>query len=124
VSDAVAHYEKALEIKPLNVAYQNNLALVLATSPTTSLRNGIKATELAQQANQLSGGGQPLILRTLAAAYAEAKRFPEAVETAQKALKLAKDQSNAALAGAIESNIKLYEEDTPLRIPGLSNASH
>jgi tetratricopeptide (TPR) repeat protein len=124
VNDAVAHYEKALEIKPLNIAFQNNLALVLATSPTTSLRNGIRATELAQQANQLSGGGQPLILRTLAAAYAEAKRFPEAVETAQKALKLAKDQNNAALAGKIESNLKLYEEDTPLRIPGLPNASH
>jgi len=124
VSDAVAHYEKALEIKPLNVAYQNNLALVLATSPTTSLRNGIKATELAQQANQLSGGGQPLILRTLAAAYAEAKRFPEAVETAQKALKLAKDQSNFVLAEKIESNLKLYEAETPLRIQGLSNASH
>jgi tetratricopeptide (TPR) repeat protein len=124
VNDAIAHYQRALEIKPLNVVFENNLALVLAASPTTSLRNGIKAVELAQQANQLSGGSQPLVLRTLAAAYAEAKRFPEAVETAQKALTLAKGQGNAALAETIESNLKLYQEDTPLRIPRLMNASH
>src|SRR5208282_5785985 len=115
--EAIAHYQRALEIKPLNVVFENNLALVLAASPTTSLRNGIKAVELAQQANQLSGGSQPLVLRTLAAAYAEAKRFPEAVETAQKALKLAKGQGNAALGETIESNLKLYQSDTPLRIP-------
>ena len=53
------------------------------------------AIELAQQANQLSGGVQPLVLRTLAAAYAEAGRFPEAVETAQKALHLAKSQGTS-----------------------------
>ncbi|HSZ79763.1 MAG TPA: hypothetical protein VK775_20315 [Chthoniobacterales bacterium] len=38
MSNAIAHYQKALEIKPLNVGFQNNLALVLATCPTDSLR--------------------------------------------------------------------------------------
>ncbi len=123
VKEAIAQYQAALEIDPSNVAFQNNLALVLATSPTTSLRNGIKAIALAQQANQLSGGNQPLVLRTLAAAYAEVKRFPEAVETAQKALQLAKSQGNAALGETIESNLKLYQTNTPLRIPRLTNAS-
>ena len=51
------------------------------------------------------------------------KRFPEAVETAQKALKLAKGQGNAVL-GEIESNLELYQSDSPLRIPSLMNASH
>jgi protein O-mannosyl-transferase len=124
MNDAIAQYQMALEIKPLNVAFQNNLALVLATSPSTSLRNGIKAVALAQQANQLSGENQPLILCTLAAAYAEVQQFPEAVETAQKALKLAKSQGNAALGETIEANLKLYQCGTPLRIPHLTNASH
>jgi len=123
VKEAIAQYQAALEINPSNVAFQNNLALVLATSPTTALRNGIKAVALAQQANQLSGGNQPLVLRTLAAAYAEVKRFPEAVETAQKALQLAKSQGNAALGETIESNLKLYQCGTPLRIPRLANGS-
>jgi protein O-mannosyl-transferase len=123
VDEAITRYQKALEIKPSNVAVQNNLAWVFATSPTNSLRNGIKAVELAREANQLSGGIQPLILRTLAAAYAEAKRFPEAVQTAQRALSLAKSQYKTALGETIESELKLYQANTPLRIPGLAQTS-
>jgi tetratricopeptide (TPR) repeat protein len=124
VEEAIAHYKKALGMKPLNVGFQNSLALVLATCPTDSLRNGFRAVELAEKANQLSGGCQPLFLRTLAAAYAEAGRFPEAVEAAQKALALAKSQGNARLTETIESNLKLYQRDLPLRIPRPVNASH
>ena len=61
---------------------QNDLAWLLATCPDNSVRNGQKAVELAQQAVQLSNGRSPEILDTLAAAYAEAGRFHEAVETA------------------------------------------
>ena len=56
--------------------------------------------ELARQANDLAGGENPIILHTLAAAFAEAGRFSEAVETAQRALRLAEAQSNTSLAGA------------------------
>ena len=55
------------------------LFLVLRRMPTTSdasLRNGAKAVALAKQGNQLSGGGNPMILRTLAAAYAEEGNHP------------------------------------------------
>jgi Flp pilus assembly protein TadD len=86
---------------------------VLATCPQASLRNGNKAVELAQRANQLTGGGNPTILHTLAAAYAEAGRFPEAVETARRALQLAETQSNIALADAIRSELKLYQAGIP-----------
>jgi len=41
------------------------------------------------------------ISATLAAAYAEARRFPNAVTTAERALQLATDQGNTALAEAI-----------------------
>src|SRR5208283_1370777 len=85
VDEAIVHYQKALQIKPDYVAAQNNLAWVLAIAPQASLRNGSQAVQLAQRANQLTGNGNPVVLRTLAAAYAEAGRFPEAVETAQRA---------------------------------------
>ena len=62
---------------------------MLATNPNASVRNGAEAAELAERAARLSGGQKPAILGTLAAAYAEAGRFPEAVQTARKALKLA-----------------------------------
>jgi len=116
VDEAIADYQKALQITPDYVEAQNNLARVLATCPQASLRNGNKAVALAQQANQLTGGGNPTVLDTLAAAYAEAGRFPEAVETAQRALQLAETQSNTALADALRSQLKLYQADLPFHL--------
>jgi tetratricopeptide (TPR) repeat protein len=113
VAEAIVHYQKALQIKPDSAETQNNLAWVLATAPQASLRNGPQAVALAQQANQLAGGENPIILRTLAAAYAEAGRFSEAVETAQRALQLAAPPSNPALADAIRSQLKLYQAGLP-----------
>jgi Flp pilus assembly protein TadD len=81
------------------------------------LRNGAKAVELARRANSLTGGENPVIFRTLAAAFAEAGRFSEAVETAQRALQLAGAQSNTKLAGALQSEIELYQAGIPFHSP-------
>jgi tetratricopeptide (TPR) repeat protein len=113
VDEAIGHFQKALDIKPDYVEARNNLAYVLATCPQASLRNGFKAVGLAERANQLAGGKNPVILATLAAAYAEAGRFPEAIETAQRALRLAEAQSNTTLAGALQSQLKLYQAGIP-----------
>ena len=117
VADAIAHYQRALQIKPDQFETQNNLALVLATCPQASLRNGNQAVALAQRANQLSGGGNPAMLGTLAAAYAEAGRFTEAVETAQRALQLAETQSNTSVADALRSQLKFYQAGLPFHYP-------
>jgi superkiller protein 3 len=114
---AIAQYQKALQLKPAEPSVQNNLAWVLATCPEAALRNGNKAVELARQANGLTGGENPIILHTLAAAYAEAGRFSEAVETAQHALRMAEAQSNAVLAGQLQSELILYQAGSPLHIP-------
>jgi protein O-mannosyl-transferase len=117
LDEAIAHYQKALEIRPHFAGAQNDLAWCLATCAETSLRNGNKAVELARQANALTGGENPVILHTLAAAFAEAGRFPEAVETAQYALRLAGAQSNTRLAGQLQSEIKLYQAGMPFHGP-------
>jgi tetratricopeptide (TPR) repeat protein len=104
------------QIKPDIAEVQNNLARLLATCPQASLRNGNKAVELAQRANQLTGDGNPVVLGTLAAAYAEAGRFPEAVATAERALQAAETQSNTALADAIRSQMKLYQAGLPFHL--------
>ncbi|MGA3285713.1 MAG: tetratricopeptide repeat protein [Verrucomicrobiota bacterium] len=75
LDEAMVHYERALEINPGNAGQCNHLAWLLATHPQASVRNGDKAIELAQQLNQLSGGKDPTILQTLAAADAETKQF-------------------------------------------------
>jgi tetratricopeptide (TPR) repeat protein len=117
VDEAIAHYQKALQIKPAYAATQNKLAWILATCPKASLRNGDQAVELAQKANALTGGENPTILHTLAAAFAEAGRFSEGVETAQRALRLAEVQSNASLAGQLRLEMKFYQEGGPFHTP-------
>jgi tetratricopeptide (TPR) repeat protein len=112
---AIAQFQRVLELDPRHVTAQNNLAWLLATCPDNSLRNGNKAVELAQQAVQLSGGNSPEILDTLAAAYAEAGRYPEAVETARRALDLSAAQNNKPLAQVIQTQLKLFETHSPYR---------
>ena len=112
---AIAQFGKILELEPRHVAAQNNLAWLLATCPDATLRNGNKAVELAQRAERLSGGRSPEILDTLAAAYAEAGQFDQAVETAKRALNLSGVQNNRPLAEAIQSRRKLYQTGFPFR---------
>jgi tetratricopeptide (TPR) repeat protein len=113
VDEAITHYQKALQINPDYAEAQNNLAWVLATALPASLRNGHQAVELAQQANQLDGGENPIILRTLAAAYAEAGRFSDAQRSAQKAMALARAAGQSDLVEQLNGELKLYTAGLP-----------
>jgi Flp pilus assembly protein TadD len=115
--EAVAHYEASLKSEPDNSSTCSNLAMLLATSPDASLRNGPRAVELAQHANQLTGGRNPLVLGALAAAYAETGRFAEAAATARTALELASSRQNNRLAQALQMQIQRYESSLPSREP-------
>ena len=114
-AEAMAYYQKAIELQPQFIPAQKNLAWMLATWPEPSVRNGGKAVALAEQANRFSKDKDPLILRTLAAAYAEAGRFPEAVLTAKQALALAVAQSNTGLTNVLQTEIGLYQTNSPCR---------
>ena len=113
--EAIKAWQESLEIKPEQVNVQKNLAWVLATTPDASLRNGAKALALAEKASQSSGGGNPMILRILAAAYAETGNYGQAADTARRALELAAAQKNDALAAALQKEVRLYETKTPVR---------
>jgi tetratricopeptide (TPR) repeat protein len=113
IEDAIAQYREALRIEPENVAAQSNLAWLLATSSDPSLRNGQESVLLAEQASRLSSGNRPLILRILAAAYAEAGRFDDARDTANQALQAADNQGNVALSDVLRKEIALYEAGRP-----------
>jgi Flp pilus assembly protein TadD len=86
---------------------------VLATASQASLRNGPQAVELAQQANQLTGGQNPIILRTLAAAYAEAGQFSDAQQSLQKALALVRAVGQSKLVDQLNGELKLYAAGHP-----------
>ena len=118
VREAVAHYQESLEIQPQNAITCKNLAWILATCPEASIRNGTKAVTLAEQAVRLSGSPDPIFIGTLAAAYAEVGRFPEAVAVAERAQQLAAAQNNTALVNALGEQIERYQTDAPFRDAG------
>lgn len=113
--EAMNSWQSALEINPGQIYVLNNLAWLLVTASDATLRNGAKAVVLAQQASQLSGGNNPSILRTLAAAMAADGNYAQAADTARHAMALAVEQKNDALAATLQNEIKLYESGRPVQ---------
>src|SRR5262245_49062349 len=105
IGDGVEEWQKVLVIQPDNGNAMSNLAWVFATSPDDSLRDGVKAVELAQEAVRISDRRIPLLFRTLAAAYAETGDFSKAIQTAQEGIELANSQGNQGLATELQGNI-------------------
>ena len=115
VRAGIEQWEISLQIDPDDGNALNNLAWVLATYPADTIRDGKRAVELAEKAAVLPGGEAPIVLRTLAAGYAEAGDFSNAVNTAQRALDLATGQNNTSLLATLRHEIELYQARTPYR---------
>jgi protein O-mannosyl-transferase len=116
--DALDHYEKALNIDPEYSDALNNLAWMRATHPRSEFRDGAEAVNLAERARDLTDDDDPrilLVLDTLAAAYAEADRFPDAVKTESKAIDLAEKHQFPAMAKHLKTRLELYQAGTPYR---------
>ena len=113
--EALGHLRKALEFQPQYAPAMQSLARLLASAPEDSIRDGRQALELAQRLNGLVGGKNDAVLATLAMAYAEVRQFPEAIDAAQQALKLAEAQSDSAEAEALRRQLALYRSGAPFR---------
>jgi len=113
LKEAIIHIRRSLQIEPDNPATINNLAWLFATCSDPNYRNPAEAIRLAQQACHATAYVNPETLDTLAAAFASAGRFNEAVITAQKALNLA-NENNKQISGAIKSHLDLYNSSKPL----------
>ena len=106
--DATVHLEAALQINPNSADALNRLAWILATCPDATVRNGARAVKLAERACELSQEQNPLYLTTLAAAYAEAGRFDDAVSTTQKAIALANQYGMDQLSEGDQEVLQTY----------------
>lgn len=114
--EAMAQYRAALRLDPNQADALNNLAWALATNPDDQLRNGAEAVRLAERACESTRHGQPLFVGTLAAAYAEAGRYPEAVTTVEKAEQLATDAGLTSLAEKDRQLRELYQTGKPYHV--------
>lgn len=116
-SSAAGFYRRALSAKPELLAAANNLAWLLSTSPSDSVRNGKQAVTIAEAVCQHTSYGFSDLMDTLAAAYAEAGRFADAVKTADRAAELALAQGNESAAYEIRQRQALYESQQVYRRP-------
>src|SRR5438477_11937534 len=76
-------------------------------------RVGAKAVELAENVTRRAGHLNRIVLRTLAAAYAETGRFFEAIDAGQKCLATRRQSANWALVDDLQLNIANYERNAP-----------
>jgi hypothetical protein len=78
-----------------------------------SIRNGVRAVDLAERAALFSRRSDPLVLDVLAAAYAEAGRFDDAVSAAGAALARAREINRGELVTELEGRLRLYRAGLP-----------
>jgi hypothetical protein len=92
-----------------NVDGMNNLAWCRATSAEPSLRSGEEAVRWATTAVERVPSAQHM--DTLAAAYAEAKRWDEAVRMEKQAI----ENVDGKLRETYQAHLALFESGTPVR---------
>jgi Flp pilus assembly protein TadD len=115
LDEAVRHYREAIRLSPQDPRAYNNLAWIRSTHPDPALRNGAEAVELAEKACELTGESDVDLLDTLAAAYAEAGRFAEAVVTIELAVSLVPSGGLAERIPELTDRLQAYKEGRPYR---------
>ena len=103
---SIADYTQALRIRPDYAAAYNQIAWTLATCPDAEIRDGSKAVAMAQKA--LAFHPEIEFLDTLAAAYAEAGRFDEAVAAQQKVILWLERKNRQAELPESRKHLKAY----------------
>jgi len=112
---AIKDYDRAIRINPNDGVSYNNKAWLLATCPEESCRDGEEAVRMAKKAVKINGG--PGIRDTLAAAYAEAGRFEDAVREEKKAISMLGEKVSQKVLEGLKKRLKSYQQGKPWREP-------
>jgi protein O-mannosyl-transferase len=128
--EAAGQMEEALRLLPAmpvapwnqqvlqtTAAMLNNLAWELATACRPENRDAAHAVQFAERACELTRYQSAALLETLAAAYAEAGRFPEAVSAGEKACTLAGASGDQVLLRKTRERLEKYRAGQPYHEP-------
>ena len=116
-AEAAAQFAEAIALDDDNVRALSGLAWIRATASDPSLRDAAEAIRLAERADNLAGHQDVTALDALAAAYAAAGRFEDAVRVARAGSILATAAGQVNIAAQFSQRIELYQKGQPLRIP-------
>jgi len=112
-SDAVAEYRAAIAVAPDSLACLVNFSWLLSAHHDAAIRRPTEAVTLAERAVSVTNRSDADALDALAAAYASAGRFAEAVDTASAALDVLRAaRSPSPRIEAVHGRIELYRRRT------------
>jgi tetratricopeptide (TPR) repeat protein len=114
-AEAVAHLNRAVNIKPVYAAAANDLAWLLATASDPAIHNAKEAVRWAERACELTTNRVAGYLDTLGAAYAGAGRFEDAIRVVQSAINLAAESGQPGLDALLRERLRLYQAGLPYR---------
>jgi tetratricopeptide (TPR) repeat protein len=104
---AIADYDESIPKDPDDPSALNGRAWLGATCREAKYRHGRKAVEKATKACELTLWNQPLILDTLAAAFAESGDFESARKCQTKAIELLTDDDEK---DNFRNRLELYQQ--------------
>jgi tetratricopeptide (TPR) repeat protein len=111
--EALDSYREAVRLAPNTPECLNAYAWTLATSPRADLRDGAQAVQIARRACDLTRMKNAQMLDTLAAAYAEAGRFDEAVKTTEQMRDIATSAGDTNSIAMAARRLELYRAKKP-----------
>ena len=114
--EARERLEAGLAALPDNLTLKDVLARHLAVCPDHSVRDGARAVELALEVYQQIPSAESI--ETLAMAYAQARRFEEAIEWQQHLIDKADGQTDPAVLQRLRGNLDLYRDNKVCCIGG------
>jgi tetratricopeptide (TPR) repeat protein len=107
--EALAQFREADRLQPNQPEVLNSFAQALARHPDAGARSPNEAIQLAARAVELTRRLDPVMLETLAVAYAAAGQFERVVESSELAIQAALAQQDAELADQIRTRLEAYK---------------
>ena len=109
VVEAAAAFDRAVTELPDLPPVLSHAAVLLATAPDPSVRNGPRAVHLAERAVQLTGARDWTMLDALAVVYASAGRLSEAVSTEQRAIAVAQASGDSRAVAELQRRLAVFQ---------------
>jgi tetratricopeptide (TPR) repeat protein/mono/diheme cytochrome c family protein len=114
---AAEEFRQALTLKPDHPQALSGLAWVRATASDPALRDAAEAVRLGERAADVTRHRDIGALDALAAAYAAAGRYEDAVRVAHAGLDVAVNAGQTAIADQFRQRLELYQKRQPFRMP-------
>ncbi|MBI3491515.1 MAG: tetratricopeptide repeat protein [Acidobacteria bacterium] len=116
-SEAVAQFQEVLALRTDHPQALAGLAWIRATSGDERLRNSAEAVRLAERAAAVTGRRDLSVLDALAAAYASAGKYDDAVVAVRAGIDLAVAAGQPAVVVQFRQRLELYQQRQPYRVP-------